>query len=112
MPPPPEKQFIPLKAKAAVASPATSKGEAELALARGLLHDDDTPEEIARGIQQLWVAVEKGNIEAEVELADRFVQGQGVPRNCDQARVLLTAASNANNAAAIDKLKNLDESCQ
>jgi len=129
VPAPPEKQLVTLKpevplpapkanakenpsATATKAPPAASKGEAELALARGFLHDDATPEEITEGVQQLWVAVEKGSIEAEVELADLYVHGQGVPKNCDQARVLLTAASNAKNAAAIDKLKNLDDACQ
>lgn len=59
--------------------------------------------------QQLWVAVQKGNAAAAVELADRFLQGDGVPVNCDQARVLLLVASEKNNAEAIRKLHELDK---
>lgn len=59
--------------------------------------------------EQLWMAVEKGNTTAAVELADRFLRGDGVPANCAQARVLLLVASEKNNADAIRKLDELDK---
>lgn len=59
--------------------------------------------------EQLWLAVEKGNTAAAVELADRFLQGNGVPVNCAQARVLLLVASEKNNADAIRKLDQLNK---
>lgn len=37
----------------------------------------------------LWKAVGTGNPQARVELARMYVQGSGVARNCDQARILL-----------------------
>jgi TPR repeat protein len=44
-----------------------------------------------------------------VALADLYMRGEGVPVNCEQARVLLVVASKENNAEAIQKLKDLDE---
>lgn len=58
--------------------------------------------------QQLWAAVRRGSVKADVALADRYLQGDGVPQHCDQARVLLLVASEKNNADAIRKLHELD----
>ncbi|GAC1662475.1 MAG: hypothetical protein NVS9B4_16200 [Candidatus Acidiferrum sp.] len=49
----------------------------------------------------LWAAVAKGNTQAERELAGLYARGQGgVPKNCEQARVLLVAASAPQTEAA------------
>jgi TPR repeat protein len=53
--------------------------------------------------------VQAGNTRAAVALADLYLRGDGVPVNCDQARVLLVVASKENNAEAIKKLQDLDE---
>jgi hypothetical protein len=58
--------------------------------------------------QQLWSAFQGGNVQAAVTLADLYLRGDGVPVNCDQARVLLVAASKKGNAQAIKKLRELD----
>jgi len=58
--------------------------------------------------QQLWSAFQGGNVQAAVTLADLYLRGDGVPVNCDQARVLLLAASKKGNAQAIKKLRELD----
>jgi PilZ domain len=58
--------------------------------------------------QQLWSAFQAGNVQAAVTLADLYLRGDGVPVNCDQARVLLLAASKKGNAQAIKKLRELD----
>ena len=58
---------------------------------------------------QLWAAVQAGNSKAAVELADLYIQGEVVPRNCMQARVLLLVASEKRNADAIKKLQELDK---
>ena len=42
-------------------------------------------------------------------LADIYLRGDGVPVNCDQARVLLFVASKENDAEATKKLQDLDE---
>lgn len=59
--------------------------------------------------EQLWSSVQAGNTKAAVALADLYMRGDGVPVNCDQARVLLVVASKENNAEAIKKLQDLDE---
>lgn len=59
--------------------------------------------------QQLWSAVQAGDTNAAVVLADRYLRGEGVPLNCLQARVLLLAASEKNNANATKKLHALDK---
>jgi hypothetical protein len=58
--------------------------------------------------QQLWSAVQAGNVQAALTLADIYLRGDGVPANCDQARVLLLVASKKGSAVAIKKLKELD----
>jgi TPR repeat protein len=59
-------------------------------------------------LAQLWASVEAGDSKAAVALADVYLRGEGVPVNCEQARVLLVVASNENNAEATKKLQDLD----
>jgi TPR repeat protein len=66
------------------------------------IHD---PAEQARS---LWSAVAQGNTSAEVALARLYLIGGGVPKSCDQARVLLQAAARKGNGEALDKLSQLD----
>jgi PilZ domain len=60
--------------------------------------------------QQLWSGVEGGNVQAALTLADRYLHGDGVPVNCDQARVLLLVASKRGSAQAVKELRELDTS--
>jgi hypothetical protein len=48
----------------------------------------------------LWSRVRKGDADAEVALAKRYLTGVGVERSCEQAHVLLSAASRKQNKAA------------
>lgn len=59
--------------------------------------------------QQLWSGVQAGNMKAAVALADLYVRGEGVPVNCEQARVLLLVAAGKNNVEAPKKLQELDK---
>jgi TPR repeat protein len=59
--------------------------------------------------QQLWASVQAGNSSAAVALAELYIEGEGVPQNCNQARVLLLVASEKRNAAAIRRLAELDK---
>jgi hypothetical protein len=88
------------------------KGQAELALARGYLQGDESGQDTAKAVPLLWLAVQKGNSDAEVDLADLYARGAGVPRSCEQARVLLSAADKGANATARKKLSELDDSCR
>jgi len=60
--------------------------------------------------KQLWSAVGKGDASAEVALARLYITGDGVPRNCEQARVLLRAASRSGNTEAAQQLQQLKKS--
>jgi TPR repeat protein len=48
-------------------------------------------------------------MKAAVALADLYIRGEGVPVNCEQARILLQVASKKNNAEASKKLEELDQ---
>ncbi|HEY3973243.1 MAG TPA: zinc-ribbon domain-containing protein [Candidatus Sulfotelmatobacter sp.] len=55
----------------------------------------------------LWKAVGKHNPDATLLLADLYLKGQGVGKNCDQARVLLDAAARQGIKGAGDQLRHL-----
>lgn len=83
-------------------------GHTELALAQLYLRGAGVREDRATAAHFLWVAVGRGNTEAEVELASLYLLGHGVPeKNCEQARILLRAASNRGNSVAGQKLATL-----
>jgi hypothetical protein len=93
---------------------AVDNGESELALARKYLRDPSRPAtNISAAVDLLWSAVQKGSEEAEVDLAELYLHGEGVQKNCEQARVLLTAAAKRNSAVAEQKLSELSgEGCK
>ena len=55
----------------------------------------------------LWKATAKGNPAAPVRLADMYVKGDGVPRSCEQAMVLLKTAATKENALARNRLASM-----
>ena len=55
----------------------------------------------------LWKATAKGNPDAPVQLADMYINGQGVPRSCEQAEVLLKTAAEKENARARNRLASM-----
>lgn len=57
---------------------------------------------------RLWSEVGAGDTKAEVELARLYLKGDGVTRNCEQARVLLQAAARKGNAEALQEYRKLD----
>jgi hypothetical protein len=63
----------------------------------------------SRNPAELWASVQAGNSKAALELAELYIQGDGVPQNCTQARVLLMVASEKRNAGAIKRLQELDK---
>jgi TPR repeat protein len=69
----------------------------------------ESQQKASRTPEQLWAAVQSGNSKAAVELAELYLQGDGVPQNCAQARVLLMMASEKRNAGAIKRLQELDK---
>jgi hypothetical protein len=78
-------------------------GSVELAQARHWLQAHDGPE----AEKWLWKSIAKHNGEATVLLADLYLKGDGVSKNCDQARVLLDSAARKGVAGAGERLRNL-----
>jgi hypothetical protein len=96
------------KAPASQPPLAADAGESQLILARQYLDGRAHPRDPTVASQLLWSAVEKGNAAAEMDLADLYLRGDGVARNCDQARVLLSVASGKGNTEAMQKLSELN----
>jgi hypothetical protein len=59
-------------------------------------------------VESLWGAVQSGSISAEVSLAERFAHGEGVSKNCDQAKVLMKAAADRGNREARLRLYQME----
>jgi TPR repeat protein len=77
------------------------------------IRKDQPPSSKGESVESLWESVKGGSIPAEISLAERFIRGHGVARNCEQARVLLRAASNSGNKEARLRLYRLEsEGCQ
>ena len=55
---------------------------------------------------ELWKAVKRGNVSAEVTLANLYLEGKSLPQNCVQAHTLLHAASMKGSKAADTLLKS------
>ena len=84
---------------------AEEDGQQELDAADKILRSGNRPN-FATAAQWLWAAVKNGNAQAEVELSDLYSSGEGVPRNCEQARILLRAAAAKGNAEARERLQS------
>jgi hypothetical protein len=86
-----------------------NKSDAELALALSYLRDGRDPKQKAKAVQLLWLATQKRNVDAELQLADLYTEGVAVQQNCEQARILLKAAATAKSALAQRKLAELEQ---
>ena len=84
---------------------AEQNGAEEWATAKRYLNG--TPRDSAAAAQWLWTAVGKRNLAATMALSDLYLRGDGVPRSCDQARLLLDAAARKGGAGAGERLRNL-----
>jgi hypothetical protein len=80
-------------------------GQSEYLQALQILRSPGRSPEVPAAIQLLWVAVEKGNTGAEIDLAELFRTGRGVAKNCDQTRILLSAAARKGSAEARKRLE-------
>ena len=61
----------------------------------------------AEAAKWLWKSIAKHNGPAMLLLADLYLKGDGVSKNCDQARVLLDSAALRGMAGAGEKLRHL-----
>lgn len=67
----------------------------------------DNASDSAAAAAWLWKATAKGNPAAPVRLADMYVKGDGVPRSCEQAMVLLKTAAEKENSMARNRLASM-----
>jgi hypothetical protein len=88
-------------------------GQREYVQAMQLLRGKNAAADTPEAVRLLWISVEKGHPGAEVELADLYWHGRGVVRNCDQTRILLSAAARKGNAEAQKRLQQFQrEGCE
>ena len=88
-------------------------GAAELATAENYLTGKKGARDSTEAAKFLWRAVGKHNVTAALLLSDLYRTGDGVPKSCDQARLLLDAAAQRNSIQAANKLRELQTSgCQ
>ena len=85
----------------------TTNGSVEVSQAEELLSGRAHPRNSAAAAQLLWRAVGKENPSAILMLSDLYLVGDGVPKSCDQARLLLTAAARKGVPQAAEKLRDL-----
>ncbi len=88
--------------------PVADNGSRELSQAQRYLDGRGVPHDSTQAVAWLWKAVGKQNTHAEVLLADLYMLGAGVPKNCDQARLLLVAATKKGAPEAAEKLRRLE----
>jgi TPR repeat protein len=94
--------------------PLPANGSEELSVAKSYLNGTSGRDrDSAEAVKWLWRAVAKQNAEATELLSELYLKGDGVPENCDQARVLLEAAARRGAKEAADRLSHLqDFGCQ
>jgi hypothetical protein len=88
--------------------PDMSSGAPDLRLAQRYLGGSMGVRDSPEAAKLLWRAVSKQNATAAVLLSDLYLRGDGVPRSCDQARLLLVAAAKRGSPLAAQHLRNLE----
>jgi TPR repeat protein len=83
-------------------------GAEELAIAqRYLTGANGQQRNSAEAAKWLWKSMAKHNSSATLVLADLYLKGDGVSKNCDQARVLLDSAARGGMKQAGERLRHL-----
>lgn len=91
---------------------AAEGGMQELETARRYLDGRGVPRDTSVAARWLWKSVAKKNTDAVVLLSQMYAVGEGVPKSCDQARLLLSTAAQKGSQEARDKLKSIVSTCQ
>ena len=87
----------------------TGIGQEEFEAAREIMQAKGQARDQRRAVDLLWASVRKGYVPAEVTLGDLYRRGDGVEKSCDQARVLLVAASKKGSPDARQQLEHMAE---
>lgn len=86
----------------------TGNGAEELGIAQRYLNGTDGERRnSAEGAKWLWKAMAKHNGRSMLLLADLYLKGDGVSKNCDQAHVLLDSAARGGVKEAGERLRHL-----
>ena len=89
-------------------APRAGNGAEELAMAqRYLTGENGLQRNSSEGAKWLWKSMAKHNASATLLLADLYLKGDGVSKNCDQARVLLDSAARGGMKQAGERLRHL-----
>lgn len=100
---------VPAAGAASTIATEPGSGEEEFNAAREMLKGDHRHRDLSSAVNLLWAGVRKGYVPAEVTLADLYRRGDGVEKNCDQAQVLLVAASKKGSPEARQMLELMAE---
>ena len=103
--------------QAIIPEPAKDKtdgaGADELVAAQRYLEGKNGARDSSQAAKWLWKAVGKQNPGAALMLAELYARGDGVPKSCDQARLLLVAAAKRGTPNADVRLRDLESNgCQ
>jgi hypothetical protein len=99
---------VALRPNTTPSKPTPVSGSAEFAVAQDFLNGTNGRERNReQAVSWLWEAVSKRNTAAALALSDMYLKGDGVPKNCDQARVLLDAAARKGMKEAGERLRHL-----
>ena len=93
---------------ARVATSSTGGERQESVLEKQVVQDKAETWDSRESVESLWGAVQGGSVAAERSLAERFARGEGVIKNCEQAKVLLKAAANRGSREARLRLYELE----
>jgi hypothetical protein len=84
-------------------------GSQELQVAEQYLDSGNGPRNPTAAAQWLWKAVAKKNSTALVLLSNLYLRGDGVPRSCEQARILLVTAAKQGAPDVAPQLRSLEQ---
>jgi len=102
-----------MTARSVAANEVQTTAPDEVGAAQELLDGRNGVKDSSRAAQLLWKAVGRQNPRAALTLAELYARGDGVPKSCDQARLLLIAAAKKGLAEAGTRLRSLEsDGCQ
>jgi hypothetical protein len=92
---------------------SSGDGQDEYQRAMQILKAPGRRAELSEAVRLLWISVQKNNVSAEITLAELYHKGRGVPKSCDQTRILLSAAARRGSPDAKRRLREFEhERCR
>jgi hypothetical protein len=86
-------------------------GSEELSIAKSYLNGTGGKvRDSGEAVKWLWQAVARHNAEAAQLLSELYLKGEGVPKSCEQARILLDVVARKGVKEAAERLRHLQDS--